>query len=276
MYILCSSLILFFIGLATLNGCTGYQPQLDQIIQDRGFERLVILGDGFTHLAFYRSDTHNLKNLRIYFEGDGSPWRTPTLIADDPTPRDPLALRLMALDPGPALYLGRPCYHGLANESNCHPWLWTQGRYAEPIVVSMTTAISRFCQEQGYETVTLIGYSGGGVLAWLVAERLDNVTSLVTIAANLDIDAWTNLHGYTPLMGSMNPKTRPSLRPQVRQWHYLGSQDDNVPPAIILPFLQAQPGPVRIQVVDLDHRHGWEALSPRMMRSLGSRANSDP
>ena len=49
--------------------------------------------------------------------------------------------------------------------------------------------------------VTFVGYSGGGVLAVLIAERLDNVAGVITVGANLDTDAWTEHHGYLPLTG---------------------------------------------------------------------------
>ena len=39
----------------------------------------------------------------------------------------------------------------------------------------------------------------------LLAERLEMTQAVVTIAANLDTDAWTELHGFSALEGSLNP-----------------------------------------------------------------------
>ena len=40
----------------------------------------------------------------------------------------------------------------------------------------------------------------------LIAERLENVTAVVTIAANLDTDAWTEHHKYLPMSQSLKDK----------------------------------------------------------------------
>ncbi|CAL1241117.1 protein of unknown function [Candidatus Methylocalor cossyra] len=42
--------------------------------------------------------------LHVYLEGDGRPWQTRWHIAEDPTPREPVMLRLMARDHQAALY----------------------------------------------------------------------------------------------------------------------------------------------------------------------------
>ena len=48
--------------------------------------------------------------VHVYIEGDGYAWATTTDPSDDPTPINPLALRLAAVDDAPnVLYLARPC-----------------------------------------------------------------------------------------------------------------------------------------------------------------------
>lgn len=48
--------------------------------------------------------------LTIYLEGDGFAWFNPRQPPPDPTPLDPMALRLAQAQPsGNAAYLGRPC-----------------------------------------------------------------------------------------------------------------------------------------------------------------------
>jgi pimeloyl-ACP methyl ester carboxylesterase len=46
--------------------------------------------------------------------------------------------------------------------------------------------------------IGLIGYSGGGALATLIAERRGDVAWLITIAANLDLAAWIRSRGIAP------------------------------------------------------------------------------
>jgi hypothetical protein len=67
--------------------------------------------------------------LHVYVEGDGAPYWQRDLTAPDPTPRNPLMLRLMALEPDQGIYLGRPCYLGLCRDVGCHPAFLTLRRY---------------------------------------------------------------------------------------------------------------------------------------------------
>ena len=108
----------------------------------------------------------------------------------------------------------------------------------------------------------MIGYSGGGVLAWLLAERIPEVRVLVTIAANLDIDAWTGRHGYSPLRGSLNPAVRGPLPDRVAQLHLVGSRDTNVPPALVRAALHNAGSNDRVVTVNSDHRCCWESHWP--------------
>ena len=69
----------------------------------------------------------------------------------------------------------------------------------------MAAALSDILQRRPYQGLVLIGYSGGGVLAMLLAEQFPATQAVVTVAGNLDTDAWAIEHGYSPLRGSLNP-----------------------------------------------------------------------
>jgi len=211
--------------------------------------------------------------LRVYLEGDGSPWIRGRRVARDPTSRNPVALQLMLRDPGDALYLARPCYHRLDDSPPCDPRLWTSARYGEAVVESMTAALQRLLRDLGeHRTVTLVGYSGGGVLGMLLAQRLERVDRVVTVAANLDTAAWVRLHGYSPLDASMNPAAGPSLRREVRQTHLAGGDDDTVPPWLIERALQAEPNATLAVLAGFDHHCCWGAVWPTVLHALqGSR-----
>jgi len=225
-------------------------------------------GEGFALVAYRNRVVHPSGRLHVYLEGDGVPWVTRTLVAVDPTPRNPLALRLMALDPAPALYLARPCYNGTAAAPGCSPWIWTSGRYSEVVVESMEAALRKVIEAEELNEVVLIGYSGGGVLAWLLAQRIPEVQTLVTIAANLDIDRWTSRHGFSRLTGSINPAAGPPMRPGVEQWHLVGKTDKNVPPEII-GALARQVGPeARVLRLESSHRCCWLRFWPEIVRQL--------
>src|SRR6185436_12059458 len=117
----------------------------------------------------------------------------------DPTPRHPLMLQLMTLDSAPSVYVGRPCYFGLANDPPCTPRDWTLDRFSPRIVDSMASVIEQLRAGRGTDAIELYGHSGGAALAVLLAARLGGVQRIVTIAGNLDVEAWTTYHGYTPL-----------------------------------------------------------------------------
>ena len=186
--------------------------------------------------------------------------------AADPTPRDPLVLDLMTLDSAPAIYMGRPCYHGLGDRASCVPALWTSGRYSELVVSSMAAAVQRVVAARGVERIVWIGYSGGGVLAVLLAPRVPQTVGLVTIAANLDIDAWSD-HADTPrLIDSLNPARQPPLAPSLYQHHYAGGRDSSVP--VQVTRAGATPNAQITVVADYDHRCCWTTLWPTILATL--------
>lgn len=237
------------------------------------FQRSVIEGNGFDHVVYSvaakRSSRldEEIRVLHVYLGGDGTPWVTPVRVASDPTPRTPLTLRLMALDPATTVYLGRPCYHGLAKTTLCSPAIWTNLRYSEAVVTSMTDALKRVLAEASATDVVFFGYSGGGTLAMLIAERVEQTRAVVTVAANLDTDTWTAHHGYTALHGSLNPVKRLSLPAEVTQLHYLGANDSAVPPHLFDDWLHSRTHPTtRVTVVpNYTHACCWEDLWPEVL-----------
>ena len=55
------------------------------------------------------------KNLMIYIEGDGNAWDKKHLLSKNPTPKNPLALKLVAKDTADSiLYIARPCMYRAA------------------------------------------------------------------------------------------------------------------------------------------------------------------
>lgn len=227
---------------------------------------MVLHGDGFDHIAYFKQgQATNHHALHVYLEGDGTPWLRRGTPAPDPTPRKPLMFDLMTRDPAPSLYLGRPCYHGL-RDSACTPEKWTNKRYSEEIVASMSAALDG--ATTGYRSMVLLGYSGGGTLAMLLAERQPRVVALVTVAANLDTAAWTQLHGQQPLDGSLNPALRPPLRADIRQLHYTGAEDDNVPPQLVRAAISQQAGAIFREYPKQDHSCCWSKVWPQVLAEL--------
>ncbi len=205
----------------------------DSIARAAGFNPQILRGAGFAHQAYY-TIAPGTDSLLVFLDGDGSPWvNYGSRVALDPTPRVPLALQLAARTRASVLYLGRPCYFSVAGatgDQQCSSDLWTSKRYSPVVVDSMAAALNAFLAAHHFREVTLIGYSGGGTLAVLVAPRVPAVRTVVTIAANLDVAAWTTLHGYLPLEGSLSPVNEPPLPSRLQEWHLVGARDRNTPP----------------------------------------------
>lgn len=256
---------LLFLGGCLNAGLRSYQ----ETAVAQGLAPIEILGDGFNHRVYLNAAARSGAGpLHLYIDGDGIPWRGPGRPAMQPTGRNPLVLRLMALDPAPAAYLGRPCYLDAYDPAVCHPWHWTHGRYGEAVVASMVAATSHLAEDLGRHELVLIGYSGGGTLAMLMAARLPGVQAVATLGANLDLDAWVETHGYSPLRGSLDPATQPALPGRIAQWHWVGSADTEVPPAVVESGLRHQPT-AHLEILDgIDHRCCWEQAWPGLLGRL--------
>jgi pimeloyl-ACP methyl ester carboxylesterase len=192
------------------------------------------VGSTFRHRVYRKEGRSGSSGaLHVYIEGDGHPFLAPTQVALDPTPREPMMLRLMMHDPAASIYVGRPCYLGLARDWNCNPAYWTTRRFAPEVVDSLEAALRSEAARAQASTIELYGHSGGGTLAVLLASRVAAVRRVVTIGANLDTAAWCSLHGYTPLLGSLNPVDVDLRSEHLRVLHLVGSEDTNTPPAFV-------------------------------------------
>ena len=203
--------------------------------------------------------------LHIYIEGDGRPWRTRESVSHDPTPRNPLMLQLMVMDTAPSLYLGRPCYFDLG-DPRCSAQWWTHWRYSETVVASLDKVIDQFAAE--YQGIALLGHSGGGALAMLLAARREDVRSVVTLAGNLDIDAWADYLGYSRLQASMNPVLSPPLAPKVQQLHLIGESDAIIRPSMLARAVALQPSAELRVIPDIDHACCWQKVWLQILAEL--------
>lgn len=248
-----------------LAGCATQVERIDRIAAEHGFTRALLRGASFEHVVYRNAAARGDAPLHVYIEGDGSPFITTHAIARDPTPRSPVMLELMALDPAPSLYVGRPCYFGLQAAAGCSPLYWTVARFGTEVLDSMAAVIdgTRAAEDAG---VVLLGHSGGGALAVLLAQRLANVRAVVTVAGNLDTAAWTTLHRYTPLVLSLNPSDRP-LTGVPLVVHLAGAEDEVVPAALIEAAAHTIGGEVRI-VAGARHVCCWAAAWPAVLDGL--------
>lgn len=255
--------------------CATPSARIEAQARQLGFARDEVVGTTFRHTVFGKALPAETSILHVYIGGDGSPARAVRNIPADPTPRREPMLRLMALDDGPSLFLGRPCYH---DTGPCDPLHWTQGRYGEPVVASMVEALVNFAKERQLSPNlrwVLIGFSGGGTLATLMAERLPGTSAVITIAGNLDIDAWATHHGYRALDPSLNPVERPALRSDIVQIHLRGGRDTNIPGRFAREFMARQPRAREVVEPAFDHACCWEEIWPDTLEDLERELQSD-
>ena len=256
-----------FLIVGQVLGCASPAQRMDARASGLGYQKEVVPGAGFNHVAYIKPGLVGRNAvLHVYLEGDGAPWLRKGLAAADPTPRTPLMLDLMSLDPAPAVYLGRPCYNGLNDAETCTPEVWTDGRYSEVVVASMSAALERLSRD--YPRLVLLGYSGGGTLAMLIAERQPKTVAVVTVAANLDTARWAALHKQLSLSGSLNPASRSPLEPHIRQMHFAGGRDDNVPSDLVRNAVSRQHDVIFRVFPKQDHSCCWREVWPEILGAL--------
>lgn len=197
--------------------------------------------------------------LWVVIEGDGRAWLSMRQPSFDPTPLDAVGWRLAKeLTATPVLYLARPCQFLSGDElRTCSVDDWTDARFAEKWVARTNAAIAEAKRTTGASHVVLAGYSGGGVMAALVAARRDDVSALLTVASPLDHAAWTRLHGVSPLAASLNPVLVRERLFRLPQVHLAGAEDKVVPPSLLQDFLRAYPAEAPAELLILpgiDHR----------------------
>lgn len=232
------------------------QPSWREISLDHGLSWHPVHANGFTLHSISRPMPAKVEDLHIYIGGDGIPWQK-SQPAINPTGTGRLALDLMLEDSTTAIYLTRPCYQLIEMPPECHSDLWTSARYSGLVVQTMADAITQLAATFKPSSLTLVGYSGGGVLALLAASRIDPQPRVITVASNLDTDAWTNFHGHLPLSHSSNPLLVMENGSDSRHIHLIGSRDTVVPPSTITRYKETHLLARYIEIENFDHRCCW-------------------
>jgi pimeloyl-ACP methyl ester carboxylesterase len=258
-------------GALLLAACAGFREvqlhHAEEIAHSGGLLPLTLEAGGFRVFGFERPGPRQ-SVLVVYIEGDGLAWTNPWQASTDPTPTDPIGLQLAAADPArPLLYLARPCQFIVSQ--GCRPALWTDERLSEAMVDVFQRVIDNARQRTDSRRIGLIGYSGGGALATLLAERRDDVAWLITVAANLDLAAWVRSRDTAPLSGSIDPAAQIHTIERLPQTHFAGSDDAVVPPRVVESFMARLPpnAPARLVIVpDFDHFCCWPATWNQLLQ----------
>ena len=249
-----------------------YTEQADKRASAAGWRKQQLATPHF-ELSGYVPNTKRPKRqlLTIYIEGDGRAWLSTYRISPDPTPRNPLALALALRHPSDqaAAYLARPCqYDNRARRPPCRPEYWSGKRFAPEVIAAILAAVDQLKRRVGAERVVLIGYSGGGTVAALLAARRRDVAKLITVAGNLDHRVSSAHHAVSPLLGSLNPPDDWRALQGIPQRHLVGGRDRIVPPLVARAYQRRFPEgrrpPVRV-LAGFDHHCCWAEHWPGLL-----------
>lgn len=253
-----AALLLGALLVIALGGCQSPQERLGELAGQH--HRLQTLDSKpFPLLLGAPAQVPAAARMRVYLEGDGQAWATPSQPSLDPSPRDLLVARLAFADPTPSLYLARPCQFVTA--PGCTTSLWTSRRFGSDVLGSLDGALDLIKARYGNQTFELVGYSGGAALALLLAARRDDVTSVQTLAGNLSPRYWAQLLQLSPLEGSLEPLDYRERLRNITQRHLAGDTDSVVPAAVLHHYLDGLGKARCVQTANLaqvSHYTGWE------------------
>jgi len=246
----------------------------DILATNAGWHKLRLPTSRFLLIAYAPETTTGSPTLTIYIEGDGLAWVTGSTPSDNPTPRTPLALELaLKHKQSPAAYLARPCQYVQGNDQqNCEQRYWTNARFAPEVIIASNQAITELKRQFNADKLVLVGYSGGGAVAALVTAKRDDVIQLITVAGNLDHQAWTKLHDMQPLSGSLNAADSWLKLLNIPQLHLVGGSDDIVPLAVAESYRSRFPDDNRPGVIVIngfDHHCCWVQQWPALIINNG-------
>ena len=256
--------LLLFSGCATPGGQAW--THLTQRAQGSGFAPINFNTPPFL-LAGLLKGQPGSSSLVVYLEGDGR-GVVRGRVTQDPTPGQPLSYELASADPAPAvLYLARVGQYQPSQTGQGFQPYWSDKRLAEEAVAAASQAIDETKRRLGVQQIHLVGYSGGGGLAMLLAQRRTDVGSLVTVAGLLDTQWWVREKNYHPLTGSLNPADQAARLIHLPQVHFYGSDDAIIPGSLsrhfqsLAPFTHFQ----RVEV-QTNHWKNWAEWWPDLLR----------
>lgn len=220
-------------------------------------------------IATWSRITAPVHSLRVYIEGDGFAWKSRTQPSDDPTPRKPIGLTLAATDKNQnVLYIARPCqFIGPPLPAHCDERVWTSDRFSPSVIDAMNDALSQFVKQYPGVKLELIGYSGGGNIAAILAERRTDVRSLRTVAGNLDVAYVNAIHHVSAMPDAVSAIDRASALRTMPQLHFSGDADKTVTPEVAQRFQRAVGGTCsQVDIVsNMTHGSDWAAIWPQLL-----------
>ena len=250
--------------LSLLFACGGMEAlrdEADALAGSAGIHKEIVPTKEFL-ITIHARLTQPRKPVTFYFEGDGVAWLTRNRPSPNPTPRNPIGLQLATHDPSPnVVYVARPCqYTPHDTDRRCQVAYWTKRRFSPEVISSMNEVVEIIRRRINSSRVRLVGYSGGGGVAVLVAASRHDVSDIRTLAGNLDTDAFVTHHGVSRMEGSINPASVALELVSIPQLHLVGAKDSVVPIHMAEAYWSASKWSRCIRIVevpDATHVKNW-------------------
>jgi hypothetical protein len=193
-----------------LSACT--DPSREVIAREVAGKRLptqsVVRAGDFAMLSFVRIDQRGAA-AQVYIEGEDLSGD-----AEDPTPANPVALRMATVDAAPnVIWLARPCQYHVAKD--CPKPYFGAMAFAPEVVAAYNTVLDDLKEKYSLQGYVLNGYKGGGTLAVLAAAGRSDVLGIRTVSSLLNHE----------MPRSLDPSDWAAKLEKVPQRHFSGKDD---------------------------------------------------
>ena len=185
-----------------------------------------------------------------------------------PAPRGLLVFDLMSADPfSDKAYIARPCQFIMP--AGCHVKVWTDLRYSQQALDAINITLNKLKTHGDYQSIELIGFSGGATLALLAATQRQDIISVRTVAGNLMPHFVNKLHSVSSMPLALSPvdmnKHKLTSLPQL---HFFGENDPVITPQVFREYQNQFQYTTCIKgklIKDASHNKGWVSLWPQLL-----------
>lgn len=223
------------------------------------FQKELVKGGDFWITTYQKITDKNLPYV-FYIEGDGNSF-VGRRVSKNPTPRRTMFIKLAVRDDrANVVYIARPCqYTPMDLNPKCTTPYWTHKRLSDDSVEAINQVINSINNNKPF---SLVGFSGGGGIAVLIAARNSLVKDIITVSGNLDHEEFTKHHNVLQMVGSLNPIDYATKINHIPQLHLSGGKDRIIPPFIVDKFVQASNSKcVKYKIFPKNyHEDYWESV----------------
>jgi len=270
-------LLSFFVGLVcnlqacAFPGADDRIAQARQLAYEANWQELDLPSRPFALRSYINQQPTINGELTIYIEGDGVAWVDGQYPSRNPTPIEPIALKLALKQPiGASAYLARPCqFIGLENRELCNSSAWTSARFSGDAIDSTNQAINLLKMQTRAQKLVLVGYSGGAAIALLTAAGRQDVSLIISVAGNVDPFSWVATHQLDILVSSLDTKDSISKLSGIRQIYFVGGNDRVIPRDIAKAFadkFEKNTRPIVMEIVGNGHSCCWVRQWPELWK----------